>query len=295
VHAGPTYRAVVTDLDGTIIRRDGTVSPAALAAATELTRRGITVIAATGRPPAGLDAVPELADLLALAVCSGGAIGWSPTRREMLWRHTLDPATVARLVRFTVESLPEAGVLAYDGRGWRMTPAYERVGFVPRRGPVELVATEAIAGPELCLISVRHPDLSSDDLLAAYRTAGIDPAPTMTPSTPYLLDISAPGVDKAAGVRTALGMLGIAPEEAVAFGDMPNDLPLFALCGHSVALANGHPEVLAAAASVTWCVEHDGLPHYLRELGLIDLGHDPWSGVGCDSCAGVAAVDGSPL
>jgi hydroxymethylpyrimidine pyrophosphatase-like HAD family hydrolase len=166
-----------------------------------------------------------------------------------------------------------------------MTPAYQAVGFVPRRGPVEVVATEALAGPDLCLISVRHPDLSSDDLLAAYRAAGIDPPPTMTPSTPSLLDISGAGVDKAAGVRTALAMLGIAPHEAVAFGDMPNDLPLFALCGHSVALANGHPDVLAAAASITWCVEHDGMPHYLRSLGLIDLGHDPWSGAGCDSCA----------
>ena len=288
--AGPTYRAVVTDLDGTIIRRDGTVSRAALAAATELTRRGITVVAATGRPPAGLEAVPELAGLLALAVCSGGAVGWSPARREMLWRHTIAAATVEQLVRFTVESLPEAGILAYDGRGWQMTPAYQAQGFVPRRGPVAVMPTEAIAGADLCLISVRHPDLSSDDVLAAYRGAGIDPPPTMTPSTPSLLDISAPGVDKAAGVRTALAMLGIAPHEAVAFGDMPNDLPLFALCGHSVALANGHPDVLAAAASVTWCVEHDGMPHYLRSLGLIDLDHDPWSGAGCDSCASAATI-----
>jgi hydroxymethylpyrimidine pyrophosphatase-like HAD family hydrolase len=295
VHAGPTYRAVVTDLDGTIIRRDGTVSPAALAATTELTRRGIAVVAATGRPPAGLDAVPALAELLALAVCSGGAVGWSPARREMLWRHTIDATTVDQLVRFTVESLPEAGILAYDGRGWRMTPSYGVLGVIPRRGPVEMVATEALTGPEFCLISVRHPDLSSDDLCAAYRTAGIDPAPTMTPSTPYLLDISAPGVDKAAGVRTALAMLGVAPQDAVAFGDMPNDLPLFALCGHSVALANGHPDVLAAAASVTWCVEHDGMPHYLRSLGLIDLGHDPWSGAGCDSCASAGQINGSPL
>jgi Cof subfamily protein (haloacid dehalogenase superfamily) len=292
VDAGPTYRAVVTDLDGTIIRRDGTVSPAALAAATELTRRGITVVAATGRPPAGLDAVPELAGVLALAVCSGGAVGWSPARREMLWRHTIAAATVEQLVRFTVESLPDAGILAYDGRGWQMTPAYQAQGFVPRRGPVEVVATEALGGPDLCLISVRHPDLSSDDLLTAYRTAGIDPPPTMTPSTPSLLDISGAGVDKAAGVRTALAMVGIAPHEAVAFGDMPNDLPLFALCGHSVAVANGHPDVLAAAASVTWCVEHDGMPHYLRSLGLIDLGHDPWSGAGCDSCASAAQVIG---
>src|SRR5262245_10921082 len=130
VKAGPTYRAVVTDLDGTIVRRDGTVSAAALAAATELTRRGISLVAATGRPPAGLEAVPELARLLALAVCSGGSIGWSPQRQEVLWRHTIAAATVQQVVRFTLESLPEAGVLAYDGHGWRMTASYAAMGIV---------------------------------------------------------------------------------------------------------------------------------------------------------------------
>jgi hypothetical protein len=81
---------------------------------------------------------------------------------------------------------------------------------------------------------------------------------------------------------------------------MPNDLPLFALCGHSVAVANGHPDVLAAATAVTRCVEHDGMPHYLRDIGLVDLVHNPRSGDGCDGCAsargwrGVAASRPAP-
>ena len=290
----PTYRAVVTDLDGTIVRGDGTVSPATLAAATELTRRGIRLVAATGRPPAGLESVPELAELLALAVCSGGAIGWSPARREVLWRHTIAAASVHQVIRFTVDSLPAAGILAYDGLGWRMTPAYSVLRVVPRRGPVEVVATEALTGAEFCLLSVCHPELSPDDLLAAYRTAGLDPLPTMTPSTPHLLDISATGVDKAAGVRTALAMLDVAPAEAVAFGDMPNDLPLFGLCGHSVAVANGHPDVLAAATAVTRCVEHDGVSHYLRDIGLVGLVPDPRSGDGCGHCLGALSRRGVP-
>ncbi len=50
----------------------------------------------------------------------------------------------------------------------------------------------------------------------------------------------------------------------VAFGDMPNDLPMLAWAGHAVGMANAHPEVLAAVDEVTASNDDDGVAQVLE-------------------------------
>jgi len=57
---------------------------------------------------------------------------------------------------------------------------------------------------------------------------------------------------------------GLRAEDAVAFGDMPNDLPMLAWAGHSVAVGNAHPEVLAAVDEVTARNDDDGVAQVLE-------------------------------
>src|ERR1035438_9527791 len=80
---------------------------------------------------------------------------------------------------------------------------------------------------------------------------------TLTMSDFGVLDIAPAQVDRATGVRQAIGGLGIRLEESIAFGDMPNDLPMLRDAGLSVAMGNGHPDVIAATDVVTASVEDD--------------------------------------
>jgi len=66
-------------------------------------------------------------------------------------------------------------------------------------------------------------------------------------------------VTKASGLAALAAEHGVEPGEVVAFGDMPNDLPMLAWAGHAVAVANAHPEVLAAADEVTAGNDADGV------------------------------------
>ena len=50
----------------------------------------------------------------------------------------------------------------------------------------------------------------------------------------------------------------------IAFGDMPNDLPMLAWAGHSVGMANGHAEVLGLVDEVTLSNDDDGVVHVLE-------------------------------
>jgi hydroxymethylpyrimidine pyrophosphatase-like HAD family hydrolase len=74
-------------------------------------------------------------------------------------------------------------------------------------------------------------------------------------------------VDKATGLWVVAEAVGVDPADVLVFGDMPNDLPMFAWAGWSrVAVANAHPSVLAVADEVTLTNDEDGVAVYLDKL-----------------------------
>ena len=81
-----------------------------------------------------------------------------------------------------------------------------------------------------------------------------------------LIQAAAVGVSKATAVAELAGSHGITAEEVIAFGDMPNDLPLLAWAGSSCAVANAHPDVLAAATCVIGSNDTDGVAEYLEKI-----------------------------
>ncbi|MGH3170433.1 MAG: HAD family hydrolase [Trebonia sp.] len=269
---------VVTDIDGTIAREDGSLTPAALQASRELAARGVPLIAATARVPSGLTFLEPEMPAFTVAVCCNGSLGvdlrhgrppWPPPWDE-LWRHQLSTATVGKIVSALTARLPDAGIAAFDGSGWVMTASYLTARGRKPRAPSRLTDAAALAAADAFALSVCHPGIGADQVAGELARAGITPADaTLSNADPRLLDVSPAGVDKASGVARALDILGIAPEDAVAFGDAPNDIPLFKLAGRAVAVANAHPDLLAVADAVTESVTDDGFSRELRRLGLI--------------------------
>jgi hydroxymethylpyrimidine pyrophosphatase-like HAD family hydrolase len=88
----------------------------------------------------------------------------------------------------------------------------------------------------------------------------------VTYSGALLVEISAAGVTKAFALAAHCAERGIRPGEVVAFGDMPNDVPLLRFAGLGVAVANAHPDVLAAADEVTASNDEDGVALVLERL-----------------------------
>ena len=115
------FDAVVTDLDGTVVRRDGTVSEATLYAAHVLKDQGIPLLAATARTPAGVEALHTLSPLMTFAVCCSGAIGYLPATATLAWCERIPRDVAADLLAFLARRLPSAGLAAFDGVLWRMT------------------------------------------------------------------------------------------------------------------------------------------------------------------------------
>jgi hypothetical protein len=83
--------------------------------------------------------------------------------------------------------------------------------------------------------------------------------PTHSNTNDSLVEVCAPGVSKASTLARLADEWGIAAHEVVAFGDMPNDVPMLLWAGWGYAMAGAHPEALAAAPHVTASVEDDGV------------------------------------
>ena len=90
---------------------------------------------------------------------------------------------------------------------------------------------------------------------------------TVTQAGLGYVEICPPRVDKGTGLAVVAGALGIDPADVLVFGDMPNDLPMFAWAGYGrVAVAGAHPDVLAAADEITLANDDDGVAVYLSRL-----------------------------
>ena len=88
----------------------------------------------------------------------------------------------------------------------------------------------------------------------------------MTYSGALLVEISAAGVTKAFALAAHCAELGIRPEQVIAFGDMPNDVPMLRFAGLGIAVANAHPDALAAADEITASNDEDGVALALERL-----------------------------
>ena len=113
----------------------------------------------------------------------------------------------------------------------------------------------------------RSDTLSPAAFLAAAR-AELDELVSATHSAPgiALVEMSAPGVHKAATLAEFATSRGVAPADVVAFGDMPNDLEMLQWAGLGLAVASGHPSLLAAADGVVGACDDDGVAATVERL-----------------------------
>ena len=259
-------RMVASDLDGTIVRPDGTVSARTVAALEACERAGVRVVFVTGRPPRWMATIAQATGHHGVAVCANGAVVYDVAAERVLSTRGVPVEDVRGIVRAVRAAVPGGALALETVHGFRREP-----GYVPRwpgsEGPVgeldELLADE----PVVLKVLYRLEGGAVDDMLAAARTALDGLAePVHSDATDCLLEIAAPGVSKASTLALLAEQAGLGPQDVVAFGDMPNDVPMLRWAGIGVAVAGAHPEALTAAAVVAPSCADDGVAQVLERL-----------------------------
>lgn len=257
-------QAVVTDLDGTVVRSDFSISAATLAALDAVRAAGIAFVIATARTPQGLEHFQALAQRTTLSVCCSGAIGWSSHDKARTWMDEMRAPEIRRVVQLAVDA--GAGVASFDGSLWRMTDEYYRLSPTQPHGPTRMVVTSSeLAETPCCTMALRHRD-GDLDRIATLVASGRDSAALSHVGRSTVLDVTAEGVDKGTGTVRALETLGVAPAASISFGDMPNDLAMFRVTGRSYSIGSADPAVMLAATEVLPSVEDDGFARKIADL-----------------------------
>jgi hypothetical protein len=226
--------------------------------------RGAIVIIVTGRPPRWMAEVAEATGHTGLAVCGNGAILYDMGHERVLSEIVLQADDLAVVTQRLVEALPDVAFAVERDGSLAHEPAYQP-SWESEDGP-EIVARDQLFALPVTKLLVRHSGTEPDELLAAARAAGGDRVAMTRSGFDALIEISAAGVTKASGLERFARTHGVSAAEVIAFGDMPNDLPMLEWVGHSVAVANAHPEVLALADEITASNDEDGVAQVLERL-----------------------------
>ncbi|MDH6435805.1 HAD superfamily hydrolase (TIGR01484 family) [Streptomyces sp. SAI-144] len=263
--SGFPYRLIATDLDGTLLRSDESVSQRTRDALAAATAAGAVHIVVTGRGARWTRHVLDDLGYDGLAVCAQGAQVYHAGEHRLLTSVTLDRqlAGVA-LAKIEAEVGPLYLAASRDGLDGDVMvgPGYAVTGALPSTPFTD--ASDLWAAP-LNKIYIQHPELSDDELArAAVRAAGGFVSVAMAGQG--IVELLPLGLSKATGLSLAARRLGVKAADTIAFGDMPNDLPMFAWASYGVAMADAHEELKAVADEVTSSNEEDGIAVVLERL-----------------------------
>ncbi|MEZ0064247.1 Cof subfamily protein (haloacid dehalogenase superfamily) [Streptacidiphilus sp. MAP12-20] len=261
------FDLIATDLDGTLLRDDHTVSPRTQRTLEAAKATGARHIVVTGRTAAWTRPTLDAIGYTGLAVCGQGGQLYDAGAHRLVTSVTLD-RQVAGLALAKAEAQVGPMAVAVVQDGLEGDVLFSADYDMPSAGEelAEPVAhmSELWAKP-LSRVLVQHPTLTDDELAEAVSDAA-GSLVTVVLAGQGFVELLPLGLSKATGLALASSRLGTTKDRTIAFGDMPNDIPMLGWVGHAVAMANAHPELKAVADEIALSNEEDGVAVVLERI-----------------------------
>lgn len=264
-------RLIATDIDGTMIRSDGSLSPRVKAALHAAEAEGVHVVPVTGRPMVIAADVIEAAELPSYWIFANGAVTRHLGKDELIRGFWLDEVTARWMVETLRSMLPSVGFaiefetdVAYESGFEEVVPA------LPDKPSIADIAdvfepSSPFASQRIQKVLAFDTSKSLDELYQRILLAVGDKA---VPSYSGLsfIELAAGQVTKATALDLLAQDLGIDASEVAAFGDNHNDLPMLNWAGLSFAMGNATDDAKMAADEIIKGNDDDGLAIKVEEL-----------------------------
>ena len=262
-------KLILTDLDGTLLRDDKSLSPANRASLVRAAAQGAEVVVATGRFFGGIPR--ELLELpfLRYFILMNGAKVYDRREDRVLYRSEI-PLAQAERVMDLLEPLDCTVDCYQNDLGWMerryfdhldyyVTDPVSRAMVRSHRRPVDDLRAQVRAGGDTVQkMQAYFPHLELRPRVMALLRREV-PGVVQSVSLPTNLELNAAGATKGAALAALCRALGLDPLDTAAFGDGTNDVSMLAAAGVGVAMANGAPETRQAADLVTVSNQEDGV------------------------------------
>ena len=268
------YKAVVTDLDGTLLKSDSSISPRTAAALQALQQRGVPVIACTGRSISEAMDVVGGYPLHPIMVLLTGALVMDVQTGCILRRSSIAPDLAGEILDLLRQD-SDTFFYLYNGEHLHAFPEMRQRMQHCGMNAKDVACTERWMVCDAQLADrVRRGALICEKIFAIVpdpgRRAAIGRAVAgraeCIRAGEDRLEILAVGNNKRTGLLAALQALNLQSEHILAFGDSENDIPLAQTCATFVAMENADPALRSYAARQTASNDADGVAMVMEEL-----------------------------
>jgi Cof subfamily protein (haloacid dehalogenase superfamily) len=257
---------VATDLDGTLLHTDGTVTAYTRTVLEALDARGVPVVFVTGRPIRWMDSLWDAVGGHGLAICSNGGIVYDVARHEVRTALTIEPDVCVEVGRILRKAIPGTSFALEKTGGFALSENFmphiddDSTRAIPR-GPLEEIVDTTVVK-----MLAKHEELAPDAFWHLVEEYVGSLVTTTWSSAGALVEMSASGVTKASTLARLAEELGVAQGDVIAFGDMPNDIDMLLWAGRDYAMANAHPSVRRIASALAPPNDEDGVAVTLARL-----------------------------
>ena len=241
-------KAIITDLDRTLLRTDKSLSTYTVSVLKECKARGIKVMAATARPERTITDFNAAIGFDAVTVMNGAKV--------MVGDNVLTYGIP--------DGLAEEMLAKVCGRKEFLFSVETGEILYARDHIPEFEYTLHTEFPKLPAGETAYKILVSGEGAAEFIKENLSEGLHCTVANGYLVQIMSQDAKKKNGVRVMLDAFGISPEEAVYFGDDFDDAESMRLCGLGVAVDNAIPEVKAVADEIAESNDADGVAKWIE-------------------------------
>ncbi|CAM4021254.1 HAD family hydrolase [Helcobacillus massiliensis] len=262
----PRPAAIATDLDGTLLRADGTVSDRTRDAFHAAWDHGLHTVLVTARPPRWVDRLADLAGSHGTIYCANGAFTYDPNSGTVTENFGFEPDLLQSIIQdlSTVDGIAMSAEL--PSGFWRQAayPSTPPDGQTDEDGGVvaPLEDITEVAGKLLARCDRLDPAAFHrriEELVG-------DRAALHVSTSDGLAELAPLGVSKSEALGRFVRVMEMTASDVWAFGDMPNDIPMLTWAGMGIAVANAHPDVLAVADGVTASNDEDGVAQAIEQV-----------------------------
>lgn len=257
---------IALDLDGTLLRDDKTVSDRSRSAIADVTAAGHTVVLITARHWIGARLVAADAGVEGLLICSNGALVYDLAAQSVHEQVNLDREIARAFITQVRADIPDIGI------GWETAEGgYRDAMFHSLSDPTPTPYGKVVQLREeiedehlITKLLVGHGTLQCHEVIE--RLPVDAHAVHVWNSGGWFAEVTSTEVSKAHALATLASELGLTADDVMAIGDQPVDIPMLQWAGRGIAMANAHPDVLAAVHEHTASNEDDGVAVVLESL-----------------------------
>jgi Cof subfamily protein (haloacid dehalogenase superfamily) len=260
---------VAIDLDGTLLTTQHVLAPKGARRIAQAARAGMHVVLSTTRNPDTVQSFCRQLEIDGPMICTNGAQVWGSPHGPVWAHHAIPQDAAMAIARLADERGWELSITVGSTTYWQQRPG-QALGPIAPGIVVVPTCVDAIVGAPVRILANQPDAIAGIRATCRRRLSDRCFAETYYASdgSEHSLGVFALRADKGTALALVCERLGVDKAQAVAIGDNPNDLPMFAQAGVSVAMGNAPDHVKQAANAVAPSNDEEGVAWAIERFVL---------------------------